>query len=100
MKTPVTAPAKLGHPVLKKERLKPVCPLCKSGVSRVRRGVIDRLRGLFVRRGHALYRYHCTSSACAWAGSLSRSVAGRNLYGASGSRRHVLDAARMSGFAD
>lgn len=76
------------------------CPLCLGGVRRVRRSLLDRLRGLLMPRGHALYRYHCTAPACAWTGSLTRRVGGRNLYGAAGSRRHVLDPARMSGFGD
>ena len=80
---------------------KAACPMCQGSVSRVRRNFLDRLldplRGLFVSRRHALYRYHCCASACAWTGTLVRRVGRRDLYGASGSRRHVLDAARMSG---
>ena len=39
---------------------------------------------------------NCCALACAWTGSLEHRVGGRKLYDASGSRRHVLDAARMS----
>ena len=78
---------------------KPACPVCQGSVSRVRRSRLDRLlhqlRGLFVPRHHALYRYHCSASACAWTGSLQRRVGGRSLYGSTGARRHVLDPARM-----
>lgn len=78
----------------------PVCPLCKGRLNRARRSLLDRLRGLFMPRGRALYRYRCHASACAWTGSLTRRVGGRNLYGSAGTRRHVLDAARMAGFGD
>lgn len=79
---------------------KTACPLCQGRVNRVHRSLLDRMRGFFMPRGQALYRYQCMASACAWKGSLTRSVGGRNLYGAAGSRRHVLDPARMSGFVD
>ena len=91
---------KTAHPPVNKASNKVACPLCQGNVSRVRRSLLDRLRGLFVPRGRALYRYHCAASACAWTGSLERRAGGRNLYGAAGSRRHVLDPARMSGFGD
>ena len=75
---------------------KPTCPSCRGSVDRVRRTLLDRLRGLFVPRRHVLYRYHCCALACAWTGSLQRKASGRSLYGSSGSKRRVLDAARMT----
>jgi hypothetical protein len=74
---------------------RPACPLCHGSVKRVRRSLLDRLRGLFMRRGHARYRYRCTAPACSWSGGLSRGLGERNIYGAGGSRRHVLGAARL-----
>lgn len=75
---------------------KPPCPQCQGLVKRAHRTVFDRLRGLFMPRGQALLRYRCVSPSCAWTGSVERPARGRNVYGAAGTRRHVLDAARMS----
>ena len=75
---------------------KPVCPLCKGTVDRVPRSLLDRLRSLFMPRGRVLYRYQCWAPACAWQGSLKRHAGRRNVYGAEGSRRHVLVAAQMT----
>ena len=73
------------------------CPLCQGTLARTARKPIDRLldglRGLFTRR-RPLYRYQCWAAGCGWQGRLARRAKGRNLYGAAGSRRHVLDAAR------
>ena len=77
--------------------MKDACPMCEGSVSRVHRSLLDRLFGLFVSRRHVLYRYQCCSAACAWTGTLERRVGRRNLRDVSGSGRHVLDAARMSG---
>ena len=86
------------NPYLAKSSTLPTCPVCQGSVGRVRRSLFDRFLGLFVARGHVLYRYECCATACAWTGSLQRSAGGRNVYGAAGSRRHVLDAAQMSEF--
>lgn len=76
---------------------KPVCPLCEGMVDRVPRTLLDRWRNLFMPRGRALYRYQCWAPACAWQGSLKRHAGRRDVYGAEGSRRHVLGAAQMNG---
>ena len=74
---------------------KPACPLCKGTVDRVPRTLLDHLRTLFLPRGQALYRYQCWVPTCAWQGNLKRRATRRNVYGAEGSRRHVLGAASM-----
>ena len=91
------------HTTSPNQRLsKPTCPACQGTVDRVRRSLLDRLRGLFVPRQHVLYRYHCCALACGWTGSLERKLklSGRSRYGPTGSnRRRVLDAARMTGMS-
>ena len=75
---------------------KPVCPLCKGTVDRVPRTLLDRVQSLFLLRGKALLRYQCWVPTCAWQGNLKRHASRRNVYGAGGSRRHILGAAQMS----
>lgn len=82
---------------LKNPAGKPACPLCEGSVRRVHRTLLDRLQGLFVSRRHVLYRYQCCAPACAWTGTLERRVGKRNQVDVDSQRRHVLDAARMSG---
>ena len=75
--------------------LKPACPLCTGTVDRVPRTLLDRVLSHFLPRGQALYRYQCWVPTCAWQGILKRRAGRSNVYGAEGSRRHVLGAARM-----
>ena len=74
---------------------KPVCPLCNGTVDRVPRTLLDRALSFFLPRGQALYRYQCWVPNCAWQGNLKRRAARRDVYGADGSRRHVLVPAQM-----
>lgn len=71
------------------------CPLCLGTVERIARRpmdrLLDRLRGLFVRR-RPLYRYQCWAVDCGWQGRLARRSKTRNPYDGDGSKRHVLPA--------
>jgi hypothetical protein len=65
------------------------CPLCQSGLSRVRRSFLDRVFNLFV----PVLRYRCASVHCGWEG-LARRQAGR-LGSQRYTGRQVLEPSRL-----
>jgi hypothetical protein len=66
------------------------CPLCRSGLKRVRRSFADRLVGLFV----PVLRYRCRAEACHWEALVKRHSS--RVLGGFYQGRQVLEPSRGS----